>query len=386
MHAGVCHVRDITTTEQGRHIEAAFDVGSHECRVYFRSDGAVLTANLEAFLACALLPCMRKAGSLNIDGPVSQRFLSALPRIVDVFRQWDPSLHQVEIAAVTPVVKKPPQEHRVGAFFTGGVDSFYTLLTHRDEITDLIFVHGFDIPLEKASVRRCVSERLRQAASQLGKRLVEVETNVRSFLDPYAEWRLLAHGPALAAVGHLLFPSFARIHIAASRCSGTTVPEGTHPLLDPLWSTESLEFIHDGFEAGRMAKIAFVSQSDTALQALRVCSRNYGGTYNCGRCEKCLRTMVSLCAAGALERCSTFAVPLSLRRVSGLVLGDSQRCYHLENLKALEAAGTHPALYGAVRQALDRPSWQVKLRTDLRLTLARYPLLYECARYLAGHR
>jgi len=30
------------------------------------------------------------------------------------------------------------------AFFSGGVDSFYTFLKHRHEITDLAVVHGFD--------------------------------------------------------------------------------------------------------------------------------------------------------------------------------------------------------------------------------------------------
>ena len=33
-------------------------------------------------------------------------------------------------------------------------------------------------------------------------------------------------------------------------------PLGSHPLLDPLWSSEDVELVHDGCEATRLDKLA----------------------------------------------------------------------------------------------------------------------------------
>ncbi|MGI8756518.1 MAG: hypothetical protein ACR2MB_11780, partial [Acidimicrobiales bacterium] len=39
---------------------------------------------------------------------------------------------------------------------------------------------------------------------------------------------------------------------------------------------------------------------------LRVCWRNVDGLTNCGRCEKCVRTMVMFAGADQLQHCATF--------------------------------------------------------------------------------
>jgi hypothetical protein len=380
------HIGPVRIVDQGHHIDVGFQIGSKRYHVYFRSDDAILTPHLEAFVACAFLPAMKKGGALVAGGEVSQRLLDAVPRIAGVFRSWDSALHPLEICDVTSVVRNPPQGDGIGTFFTGGVDSFYTLLTHRDEITDLIYVHGFDIPLENAPLREKVSRMVRRVASHFGKRAVEVETNLHDLLDPYAGWQAMAHGAALAAVGHLLSSHLARIYIPATYSRETMHRAGSHPLLDPLWSTEVLEFVHDGSEASRPAKVALLAQSDIALQSLRVCYRNFGGAYNCGRCEKCLRTMMNLSAVGALDRCTTFAAPLDPRRVARMMLLDNCRPFHEENLRALEAAGTDPVLCNALRQALARPRWQITLRARLTQTLTRCPPLYEAVKCVTGHR
>ena len=81
---------------------------------------------------------------------------------------------------------------------------------------------------------------------------------------------------------------------------------GLRPILDPLWSTEALSFSHDGCEAQRIDKIRFIcNQNERAiLENLRVCTTSeLGYQYNCGKCEKCLRTMIGLHICGGLELC-----------------------------------------------------------------------------------
>ena len=227
---------------------------------------------------------------------------------------------------------------------------------------------------------------IHRVAAHFGKRAVEIQTNLHDLLDPYVGWQAMAHGAALAAVGHLLSSHLARIYIPATYSHEIKGHAGSDPLLDPLWSTETLEFVHDGSEASRLAKVALVAQSDIALQSLRVCYRNFGGAYNCGRCEKCLRTMMNLHAVGALDRCTTFATPLDPGRVARMLFLDTCRPFHEENLRALEAAGADPVLCNALRQALNRPRWRIALRAHVTQTLARCPPLYEAVKYVTGHR
>jgi len=360
MSAETSRIRSIGALDAGL-IEVEVQIGPKSDPIYFRSGDITLTGNAEAFLALALLPAMKEGGVLASDGRVSQRFLRAMDTIFDIYRAWVPTLQRVDIRNVIPVLRENPKEHRVGTFFTGGVDSFYTFLKHRDEITDLIFVHGFDVLLENHTLRKKTSDMLHRIGSSFGKRVIEIETNLRSFLDSYfrLSWGTLTFGAGLATVGHLLSPFFKKIYIPGSHTYADLIPLGSHPLLDPLWSTETLEFIHDGCEAKRIDKVALLSEYDLALQSLRVCFFNIHGTYNCGQCEKCLRTMINLHVVGALDRCTTFETRLDMKRISKLiVLDDSTRAFVKENLKALENRQGDPKLRKALYKVLNRPPWQ----------------------------
>src|SRR6185503_560754 len=67
-----------------------------------------------------------------------------------------------------------------GAFFSGGVDAFYTLLKNEPDVTHLVFLQGFDV-WDPASTRADVaSTSARDVAARLGKELIEIETNVRA--------------------------------------------------------------------------------------------------------------------------------------------------------------------------------------------------------------
>ena len=104
-----------------------------------------------------------------------------------------------------------------------------------------------------------------------------------------------------------------------------------------------------------MAKAAAIAQHDVALKTLRVCWWNPGGAYNCGRCEKCLMTMVSLRAVGSLERCETLPQHVEPWRVARLPISTpSTRFFMTENLRALEESGRDPELAAAVRTCLGR--------------------------------
>jgi hypothetical protein len=367
----------IHSSEQGHLIEVEFQVKTKRYQVYFRSNETVLSENLESFIACALLPCMKAGGGALISkGEVSQQFIASLSTIQDIYCSWNTLLHRVEFRHIMPRPKIRSQEERVGAFFSGGLDSFYTFLKHQDEIEDLIFVHGLDIRLGDTSLRRRTSEMIHKVVSSFGKNVIEIETNIRSFLDSYVNWGL-THGATLSAIGHLLFPPLSRIYIPATHTYAELLPWGSHPLLDPLWSSETLQFVHDGCEATRIDKAALLSKYDIALQSLRVCWKNPHGAYNCGQCEKCLRTMLNLFVVGALERCTTFDAPLKFKRILALdVTDENTRAFIQQNLKALENIHDDQKVK-ALRAVLNRPQWLTKTKKRLHSHVVNYPLMYQ---------
>jgi hypothetical protein len=85
------------------------------------------------------------------------------------------------------------------------------------------------------------------------------------------------------------------------------MPWGSHPVIDPLWSSENMEIIHDGANADRVTKIMdTIALYPEALRLLRVCVNKRGGSGNCGFCVKCIRTMTALEMAGVLRSCGSF--------------------------------------------------------------------------------
>ncbi|MBI4320855.1 MAG: hypothetical protein HY675_20375 [Chloroflexi bacterium] len=325
---------------------------THE--VWYRLSEDRLALDSNAFLAASLAPAMRLGGPLRIEGSVSSRLLASVPKIQDILNLWDRQLKRVPVEGEVMPAPRETRPRGVGCFFSGGVDSFYTLLKHQDEITHLIFVHGFDVALDDAPLYHKVLNGIREAAAELEKPLIEVETNVRGFADPLADWAYFYHGSAMASVALLLSPLLKKVYLAASHTYNSIRPWGSYPLLDPLWNTEEMELVHDGCEATRMDKVARISACDTALRWLRVCWENREGAYNCGRCEKCLRTMVNLRLAGVLDRCTTFEHPLDLEAVSRIVPGGLVRHFVEESLKVAEDRGNDPALAEALRESLRR--------------------------------
>jgi hypothetical protein len=348
-------------------VEYTFRFHSFERQVIFRAN-VPLNPCAESYVAAALLPCMREnCGLLDTPREISERLLESVSLIQDIHTSWDPALRRVTLPRFIPVVRLPSIEGRVGLFFSGGVDSCYSLLKHQDEITDLVFVRGFDLEPGNKPLCDRVAARLREVADAFGKRFVEVETTIRDVLDPFADWCSASHGAAMASIGHLLYPAFGKIYMAAPHTYANLFPCGSHPMLDPLWSTEGLEFVHDGCETMRVEKVSMVATSDVCLRHLRVCWRNTDGAYNCGKCEKCLRTMINLRINGTLERCSVFDRPLSLRRVARLNVTDvDTRSYVIENLRALEESGVDPALQRALQRVLRKPKWWLNFQARIR--------------------
>lgn len=313
--------------------------------LYFRSLSGpdLLQPGADVPLLLSLLQAMKLQRPIRVGGPVSPTLLTNIRRYMEVYSQLHPRYQPVDITARThPAQRRPTTDTppRVGAFFSGGVDSFHTFLTHQDEITDLIFVHGFDIGLDDHRLRQQASLMGKEVSEATGVRVIEVETNARRVQRRWGRWGPHAHGLGLASVGRSLAGYLSKLYIPSSFARSEQLPWGTHPELDLLLSDETLQFVHDQTEATRTDKTEFISRFPVALETLRVCYKNPDGAYNCCACEKCLRTMTTLYALGKLNEAVTFPRPLTNEAIETLDISvEAVKVLVRDNLRVLEKAG-----------------------------------------------
>ncbi len=296
-------------------------------RIWFRSETEV-TPSADAALAACLMPAMRHGGSLEIEEPVSPRLLRQQREYQAIQRAWsfdwaygEEPLREVEVEAPPRDQAPSSPSGRVAAFFSGGVDSFATILAN-PEVTDLVFIRGVDI-LPRLShqdgLADRVEARLREAAGELEMPLHVVETNIRDLADPLIRWECYFSNPLLA-VSHFFAPLFDRVLITGDTDHETQPAIGTSLLIDHLWSSEELQVEDFGGRLNREQRIALIADHPVVRRTLRTCWENPDGAYNCGRCRKCTLTMISLEAIGKRQGIETFPPELDVGRLDELEL------------------------------------------------------------------
>jgi hypothetical protein len=357
--------------------------------VYFQLTGAdkadYIYKDASPFAAALLIPAMRQGENLIIHGSISQQLYDGMHRIMDELLSWNIGLERITVKADRLIADK---QHavRTASFFTGGVDSFYTYLKHKKDpmkahrVDSFILANGFDIGFRETELWDLTVQNISSIAEAERVELLLVKSNIREVVEPMLlgdngweyPWDFI-HGGCLAAIGLLLRNKYHRIYIASTHSAAQQIPWGSNLALDGLWSTEKLAFVHDGTEATRLSKvITQIAKSPVALQHLRVCYINKSGAYNCGQCDKCLRTMVNLYIADVLEQAATFPNKIDLGLLASVpTISDEHGgpIFHRENLQALRDKKLSPELQAALLASLNitaaRPSVSARLKRQI---------------------
>ncbi len=296
--------------------------------VYFETTaefGDALFLNPNSFLLACTLTAMRfEEKRIAIDAPISPEIKDGLINSMKCLINWQLKERQVikiEAPIETEVlfVDKPP---RAGALFSGGIDALAMVRDnhlnfpsdHPRHIKDGILVYGvLQGENEQDPNFQNVINAVSAMAEDAGIKLIQVYTNAYAHfrdLDPdFSFWRYEYHGSFLAAIAHAFVPRLSVASIASTYDYANLEPWGSHPLLDPLYSTTSLQIRHENAALSRLEKTQLVGEWDVALKHLRVCNEKESysqGNYNCGNCEKCVRTMTAFLALKLLDQISTF--------------------------------------------------------------------------------
>jgi hypothetical protein len=225
---------------------------------------------------------------------------------------WD--LPGAKIVAAETVDRQRRAAGKIAQCFTGGVDSFYELITANPPPQALVFVHGYDFPLSDRVRLDAALPGFRETASAFGADSILITTNLRELRAMRkCSWQK-SHGGALAAAGHLLSEDVSHLRIPSSLPYHDPLPWGSHWDLDAFWSSNVMKTEHCDATLTRTGKVKVIAGNALVRRHLRVCHENREPTGNCSRCEKCIRTMIAFANAGQLENCATFDPTLPLRK------------------------------------------------------------------------
>jgi len=277
---------------------------------------AAVTERLDAWLLWVLPHAFETQQDVVLEGRVDSELLRNAHDLMEIWSRWRPDRRPIRVRAEPAAEANAGQGPvRTGLFFSGGVDSFFSLF-HHDEmvrehpewrerpVDDLVYVDGFDIPLEATEALAAKRVTLERIATDTGKTLIVLATNLRQ-TGVKQLWGRVMHGPALGGVGLLLGNLWKTAMLSAWCCYEDTDPWGSTALTDPYFTASATRTRHYGGGHDRFDKLAFLVRFPIVLDTLHVCwqERSEG---NCGQCEKCLRTLVALDVLGARERAATF--------------------------------------------------------------------------------
>jgi len=209
-------------------------------------------------------------------------------------------------------------------FFSGGLDSTYSLYDNLDKHPRMLMICGYDMYMHKGDtleIREKWSKTYREFAKSIGERITFAYTNTRWLLKEdtvhknsknrislTTYWAYLRHGICLPGLAAPLSDRFGTMITSANgKVEWDTItkenPFGTGANISHLLGYSGIQnFCHGAVD--RVTKASEISEwLNSGKTTLRVC---YKPTIqlNCMNCKKCLRALAALTAVGVdTEKC-----------------------------------------------------------------------------------
>lgn len=324
------------------------------CEIFFETGGEFADAiafSPEAFVSAALTPALWAGEErIAVEGELCPEFLDNIAVVTKVFQNWFPQISQSMPVEARRRTAQTASLGRSAFFFTGGVDSLAALranrlnfpFNHPGSVQDGIIV--FNLEVEDPQAFQYALKALTTIADDARITLVPASTNIRILKEDWKFWWTAHMGPALGAIAHALSGRIGSAIIASDYDVPNMRPHGSHPLVDPYFSSFNLKIRYDGTALSRLDKLRLLADWPAGLDNLRVCNKQeqyQPGRFNCGQCEKCLRTMLGLIATGALERTTAFPVrDLTAEEVAGrIAIWETVESFYRELVEPLRAVG-----------------------------------------------
>lgn len=230
--------------------------------------------------------------------------------LIDAIAKGSPLMHNIKITADVDQ-NDLPYGGKVGTGISCGIDSLHVLaalsgssLTHHKPTHLTFFNVGSHGEGERA--KRLFAERKRMAecfCQDYGFELVEVNSNI---MDVFPQSHFMTHTFTSMFAVFALQKLYSVYYYASGRpfsafsLTDTSLDCSYYDLLlAEAFSTDQLRIYSEGGTLSRLEKTRKVVTYSPSYKYLNVCIST---AKNCGRCEKCTRTLLALDALGALDK------------------------------------------------------------------------------------
>lgn len=324
--------------------------------------GAYLTCDRsDAFVLALLELAMEKKCDIEYQAPLSETLKYQLEQyLITVCSRKFKALSPIKLIGET-TDEVPKSLGVAGTGFSGGVDSFYSILSHLDieysskRVTHvLLAVNGAALTgMSDALNQEWFEElkcKLEPITKELGVEFICVNSNI-SLLIQYK--KILKGGDVIitSSFVHALRKLYGTYYWASGYEADIlefSDDDGClmEPFAVPLMSVEGLRFYHSGCEVNRVEKVSYIADNPIVQKSLTVC----GEPENCGYCVKCLRTMTELYSLNKLEN---FDTAFNVREYKK----------HLSSKIARELAMDHPPFTTDILTSLKRNNIYIPIAT-----------------------
>lgn len=266
----------------------------------------------DAFVLSLFYFALVNGYDIQCEAPLSEKLFYQLTRILipSMVKHHPDFFHRITVIAELDNI--PIQNVRaVGAAVSGGVDSFYTIITNMNKntksfnVTHLLVANSYNIFKGDKDTRRRFQETANHSqiiADDLGLPLIRMYTNHSEFwFKRYQNIFCLKY----ASYPYALQKLFSTYHFSSgyeysdfTMCPKDWDSAHYDPLSAPQVSNENFTFILSGAEVGRAEKIAEIADHPVVQRRLQVCNLHQE---NCSVCSKCMRTQFNLYTYGKLE-------------------------------------------------------------------------------------
>lgn len=265
----------------------------------------------DAFLVGILNYAFKMGENIKVEAPVSERLLYQLQTYflptLPVVREKTYKPISIEAEPYTGTIES---ESAVGTSASGGVDSYYSIKRHMNDVpsryhlTHLLIANQFNYYVSEEKTREQFRELVdasKKIVDNYELKLVPLYTNHHEFLfDGFVQeytLRMCSYAFALQKLFSVYYISsgvpFKEFSFANHDSDGFDIFNLA------LMSTDNLSFYSSGGEITRTQKIEYFSDDPYIQKNLKVC--NNDEHRNCSVCEKCMRTMLSLEILGKLD-------------------------------------------------------------------------------------
>jgi len=243
---------------------------------------------------------------------LDKNYIDSLAKIKFVFKEFYPQFSCVTDLYVNKVVSNQfnnEKQSNYGLLFSAGLDSLTSFVRHKDKNPELLTIWGADIPICERDFWEKVKKQINLFGNSNGVNTSFIKSNVRQLLNSNllardykvsGWWGSIYHSLILLGLVAPLtvIKGIGTVLIAATHTRELKGPWGSHPLIDNNIAWADVKVVHDGYELSRQEKLKYlIKHSPKSLSHLRVCYSSHS-RYNCGRCEKCLRTITALILEG----------------------------------------------------------------------------------------